>query len=132
MIRALLRRAMAHREFGAYFLASVLALIVDMAVLLLLSRVVHYLVAATAGFCTGAVVAYLLSTRWIFARRRLAHREGVEAVLFTLVGVAGLAVNNAVIFVAVEAMAAPLVLAKLAAAGATFLFNYFLRKRLLF
>ena len=132
MIRVLLRRAMAHREFGGYFLASLLALMVDLAVLMALSRVVHYLVAATAGFCTGAAVNYLLSTRLIFARRRLAHREGLEAALFTLVGVAGLALNNAVMFVLVEFVAAPLALAKLAAAGATFLFNYFLRKRLLF
>ncbi|MCX7168289.1 MAG: GtrA family protein [Rhodocyclales bacterium] len=123
---------MAHREFGAYFLASLLALAIDLAVLLLLARVVHYLVAATAGFCTGAAVSYLLSTRLVFARRRLAHREGVEAILFTLIGVAGLALNNGVIFAMVEGVAAPLALAKLAAAVLTFLFNYLLRKRLLF
>lgn len=132
MIRALWRRAMANREFGAYFLASLLAFTLDFAVLMLLARVMHYLLAATAGFCTGAAAIYLLSSRLVFKRRRLAHREGVEAILFTLIGVAGLALNNAVIFVMVEAAAAPLALAKLAAAGATFLFNYLLRKRLLF
>ncbi|MCX7149147.1 MAG: GtrA family protein [Rhodocyclales bacterium] len=132
MIQAFWRRAMAYREFGAYFLASLLALAIDFAVLLLLARVVHYLVAATAGFCTGAAVIYLLSTRLVFARRRLAHREGAEFVLFTLIGVAGLVLNNTVIFIMVEFVAAPLALAKLAAAGSTFLFNYLLRKRLLF
>lgn len=132
MIRGFLRRATAYREFGTYFLASLLALSVDFVVLLLLARVVHYLVAATVGFCTGAAVIYLLSTRLVFARRRLAHREGAEAALFTLIGVAGLALNNAVIFVMVEFVAVPLALAKLAAAGSTFVFNYLLRKRLLF
>lgn len=132
MIPTLWRRAMAHREFGGYFLASLLALAIDFAVLILLARVAHYLVAATAGFCTGVAVIYLLSTRLVFAHRRLAHREGAEAVLFTLIGVAGLLVNNTVIYVMVELVAAPLPLAKLAAAGSTFVFNYLLRKRLLF
>lgn len=132
MIGAHCRKLMAYREFGGYFLASVLALLLDLGMLILLARVVHYLVAATAGFCAGAALAYLLSTRLVFAQRRLASREGTELILFSLVGVVGLALNNAVIFVMVETVAAPLVLAKLVAAGLTFLFNYALRKRLLF
>ncbi len=132
MIRDLLRRDFASREFGAYILASLLALMIDLAILVSLSRIVHYLVAATAGFCAGAAVNYFLSKRHIFAQRRLGHREGFEAALFALVGVAGLALNNAVIFLLVELVGMPLAPSKLAAACATFLFNFQMRKRLLF
>ena len=120
------------REFAYYFLASLLALSADMAVLLTLARVIHYLAAATAGFLVGALVAYFLSIRFVFGRRRLAHAARRELIIFAVIGVVGLGVNNAVIFAAVETVALPLAVAKILAAGITFLVNFGLRKRLLF
>ena len=83
-------------EFVRYFLASLAALAVDMAVLLTLATVMHYLVAASLGF------------------------------------VAGLGLNDLVIMLAVGYFGFSILLAKLLAAGVTFLFNFSLRKLALF
>lgn len=119
-------------EFARYFLASLAALAVDMAVLLVLATVTHYLVAASLGFVVGAVVSYLLATRWVFRRRRFLRREKAELGLYVLVGMLGLGLNDLVIMLAVGYAGIPLAAAKLLAAGATFLFNFVLRKLALF
>lgn len=120
------------KEFTCYFGASVFALGLDMAILLTLAQFIHYLAAATAGFLAGAVAAYLISIRMVFGRRKLLHDKRRELLLFVVIGVLGLAVNNAVIFAAVEFLTVPLGFAKILAAGVTFLANFGLRKQLLF
>ncbi len=119
-------------EFARYFLASLAALAVDMAVLLGLATVMHYLVAASLGFVAGAVTSYLLATRWVFRQRRLLLRRNTEMGLYVLVGVLGLALNDLVIMLAVGYFGLSILLAKLLAAGVTFLFNFVLRKLTLF
>ena len=119
-------------EFARYFLASLAALAIDMAVLLGLATVMHYLVAASLGFVAGAVTSYLLATRWVFRQRRLVHRKKAEIGLYVMVGVLGLGLNDLVIMLAVGHFGLSILLAKLLAAGVTFLFNFALRKLALF
>lgn len=120
------------QEFSRYFLASLLALAVDVGVLLVASRFVHYLWAASLGFALGAVVSYLLATRWAFVHRRLAARPGMEFGAYALVGIVGLGVNNLAIFLVVELMGLSLMVGKGLAAGLTFAFNFAVRKLALF
>lgn len=120
------------REFIRYFSASLIALGVDMTVLLLGARVTHYLAAASAGFMAGTAVSYLLATRWVFGIRRLAHRRRTEFAVYLAIGGAGLAINDAVMFLCVGVMDIPLFGAKLCAAAVTFLSNFGLRKLSLF
>lgn len=119
-------------ELPRYTVISVVALSVDMTVLMLMALLVHYLWAATMGFVAGAVTSYVLAVRWAFRHRRLARRPGREFVAYALVGLAGLALNNLVIALAASTAALPLAGAKVLAAGATFVFNYGVRKRVLF
>lgn len=119
-------------ELVRYFLASAVALAVDIAALLLLARCLHYLVAASIAFVLGATVAYGLATRFVFRRRRYGDRQIQEAMMFTGIGLVGLMVNDLTIFLLVGQGALPLVAAKLAAAVATFLVNFAFRKFLLF
>lgn len=119
-------------EFSRYFVVSLLALAVDVAVLLAAARVMHYLLAATLGFALGSVVSYLLATRWAFRRRRLGDRAHAEFAVYALVGVVGLGINDLVMFLAVGSAGLPLLAGKLVAAGITFLFAYAARKRALF
>lgn len=116
-----------------YFAASALALAVDFGIYVGLIRVadVHYLVAAPLGFALGLATIYLLSTRWVFRERRLADRRA-EFALFALVGFAGMALNQAVLFVAVQWLAASFEVAKIISAGMVFSFNFASRKLLLF
>jgi putative flippase GtrA len=121
------------RELGAALSASVVALAVDVATLQTLVALGgwHYLAAASAAFAAGTVVAYLLSLRWVFRFRRVGNARA-EFSLFTLVGLLGLVINASVIAVAVEGLGAHYLAGKLAAAGCTFAFNFFVRRSLLF
>jgi putative flippase GtrA len=115
-------------ELLRYLAVSGIALAVDMAALLLAANFVHYLWAATFGFLLGAATSYLLSVRWVFRHRRLAAFPKTEFAAFAAVGVAGLGLNNLVIYVAIEHAGLGLLAAKVAAAVLTFSFNFGLRK----
>ncbi|MEO8018510.1 MAG: GtrA family protein [Pseudomonadota bacterium] len=121
------------RELVRYGLVSVCAFAVDVGLLwLLVSRGrVYYLTAATISFLAGGVVAYLLSIRFVFTQRRLQART-VEGTAFVALGLVGLAINTAVMALAVGAAAAPLLVAKALSACLTFGVNFLLRKHLLF
>lgn len=119
-------------EFSRYFVVSLIALTIDVAILLAAARVMHYLLAATLGFAVGSVASYLLATRWAFRRRRFGAREHAEFAVYALVGVLGLGINDLVMFLAVGSAGLPLLAGKLVAAGITFLFAYAVRKRVLF
>ena len=115
-------------ELLRYGAVSAAALAVDMAGLLLAANFVHYLWAATAGFLLGAATSYLLSVRWAFRHRRLAAFPRTEFAAFAAIGVAGLGLNNMVIYAAVEHAGSGLLAAKAVAAAITFSFNFLMRK----
>jgi putative flippase GtrA len=121
------------KEGVRYFGASALALAIDLATYSGLIYIVgvHYLVAAPVGFALGLALVYLLSVRWVFAERRLADRR-VEFTVFALIGLAGMGINELVIYAGVDRFALAPVPAKLVSAGLVFSFNFATRKLLLF
>ena len=121
------------REGTRYVAASAAALAVDFSVYAGLVRLasVDYLVAAPAGFALGLATIYLLSVRWVFGTRRLADAR-LEFALFASIGLAGMALNQVVLYIGVEAGALSYEAAKLVSAGVVFCFNFALRKLLLF
>jgi putative flippase GtrA len=116
-----------------YLVASAVALGIDMAALGGLVYLVgmHYLLAAPLGFAAGLALIYLLSVRWVFAERRLADRR-IEFAVFALIGLAGIAINELVIYVGVERFSLSPVQAKIPSAALVFCFNFASRKLLLF
>jgi putative flippase GtrA len=90
-----------------------------------------YLAAATVSFLIGAVVAYVLSVRLAFKEHRL-HNRQAELLAFVVIGAIGLAVNAAVISIAVAALGLHYLLAKCVAAAFTFTWNFFARRQMLF
>ncbi len=119
-------------EFIRYFAVSAIALGVDMLLLLLFAQWMHYTLAASISFMVGAGVHYLLSIAFVFRKRRLLSRRYAEVAIFVGAGVAALLVNVVVIAVCVELLGMSLPLAKLGAAGFSFLFGYAVRKLALF
>lgn len=121
-------------ELVRYFAVSLAALAVDMATLSACLRLLHLGLAesATAGFAVGALVAYLLSIRWVFRARTMAHAPAVEFLTFVGIGIAGLGVTQLVLWLGVTELGLLPEAVKLAAAGVTFVFNYAVRKALLF
>ena len=116
-----------------YLAASALALAIDFGVYAGLIRVagVYYLVAAPIGFALGLSVIYLLSIRWVFRHRRVADAR-IEFAVFALIGGAGMALNQLIIYLNVELLSGAFEFAKLVSAGTVFFFNFACRKLLLF
>jgi putative flippase GtrA len=116
-----------------YFAASALALGVDFGVYVGLIRLagVHYLVAAPIGFALGLATVYMLSIGWAFKDRRLADRR-TEFALFALIGLAGMALNQSIIWVSVRFLTVSPEIAKIISAVIVFCFNFASRKLLLF
>ena len=121
------------KEWLRYFAASALAFALDLATLSGLSRFagVHYLLAAPVGFALGLALIYLLSVRWVFSERRVTNPR-VEFVLFGLIGLVGMGINELVIYAGVEQFALAPEQAKIPSAALVFCFNFVTRKLLLF
>lgn len=113
---------------------SVLALLLDMLVFSLLLRLAElpWWLAVTAGFIAGAVFLYFASVKWVFGSRSLQARPRAEFISFVGIGLAGLAVTQLVMYIGIELLALYPEVVKLCAAGVTFIFNFILRKALLF
>jgi putative flippase GtrA len=125
--------APAFDELWRYFLVSAVALGVDYGLLVALTEAlqVPYLISGGVGFLAGAVVAYLGSVLWVFSARRVSDR-GRELTLFVLIGVGGLGLNELLLWSLTEVALLHYTASKLGAAGAGFVFNFVVRKVILF
>ena len=119
-------------EFVRYFVASAGALGVDFGLYRLgLHAGLAYPLAALIGFCAGAVFAYTASVLWVFETRSVS-RAGVEFALFVAIGVAGLLLTEAILWLEIERLGVPVLWSKAGAAGIVFFFNFGVRKITLF
>lgn len=120
-------------EGARYLAASALALAIDFGTYSGLIRLagVHYLVAAPVGFGLGLATIYLLCVRWVFRERRLRDARA-EVTLFVLLGIAGMGLNQAILYAGVEGFGLVYEAAKIVSAGFVFCFNFGTRKLLLF
>lgn len=121
-------------EFVRYVFVSLVALIVDLGSFSLLLRVVGlgWMMAAACGFVIGNLTAYLLSIRFVFRNRAMAHAPASELATFTTIGLLGLLITQAVLWFGIGLLHANPELSKVAAAGFTFVFNFLMRRALLF
>jgi len=120
------------RELLAYGLASAAALSVDAALMVVLIDLgAHYLVATAVGFCAGIAVAYGLSISMVFQNRVVEDRRR-EFAGFLAIGLAGLILTQMLMAFWVSLIGLDPPLAKIPTAGLVFLFNFLVRRGLLF
>ena len=120
-------------EFVRYFMASGMAFAVDAGTLFLLTHFLgmHYLVSAAVGFILGLLTVYLLSIRWVFSRRRVRNQHH-ELMLFTLIGIGGLGVNELGMYFLTEILLLHYMFSKLVVSFLVFTWNFGARKFMLF
>ena len=120
-------------QFIRYGFVSVVALAVDFGGMVLLVELLsmHYLIAATISFTAGLVVNYLLSRAWVFAERKY-DSNVKEFLLFAGIGVIGLALNNVILWLAVDKIGIFYIYSKIIATILVFFWNFGLRKMLVF
>jgi putative flippase GtrA len=120
-------------QFLQYVVVGGIAFVVDFTTLFVLTELagLHYLVSASCGFTLGLAVNYVLCIRWIFDFRSV-EKASHEFALFSLIGLIGLLLNNALLYVQTEFIGLHYLTAKLIAAAIILLFNFSLRRYLLF
>jgi len=120
-------------EAWKYFLVSAVSLAVDFAVYWALFRLagVPPLAANVVSVSIGLLANYALSVAFVFKERRLSSRWA-EFTGFVVIGVAGLAVNEALLAAGISFLRLGPAMGKIAAAGGSFVFNFVVRRLALF
>ena len=88
-----------------YLVTGGLAFVVDFGLFALCLYVFdwHYLLANLVGLIAGLIINYILSVVWVFVacKRVLEKNKGLEFSLFALVGIAGVGINQLLMFLMV-------------------------------
>jgi putative flippase GtrA len=117
-------------KFG---IVGFLAFLIDYGILMLLSQVfgVNPVIAAGISFCISLVFNYLASMRYVFS-----HRENMssshEFVLFLMLSVVGLAINEVIIWIGTKTLGTSglmVTITKVVATTVVMVWNFISRKR---
>ena len=116
-----------------YTLVGGLAFVVDFGLLFFLTEYVrlHYLISATISFLAGLLVNYVISTQWIFRDSNIKNKK-VEFILFGLIGVIGIILNNVIIYLFTDVVGLYYMLSKLVTAIIVYMWNFLGRRYFLF
>ncbi|MBO7383125.1 MAG: GtrA family protein [Fibrobacter sp.] len=123
-------------QFLRYLLTGGLAFAADFGLFALCLYVFnwHYLAANLVGLVAGLVLNYTLSILWVFSacRRFFAKRKVTEFLIFAMVGVAGVGINQLLMYLMVGQLALNEMVSKLIAAALVLGWNFGARKLMLF
>lgn len=123
-------------QFVRYLVTGGLAFIVDFGLFALCLYVFdwHYLLANLVGLVAGLVLNYAMSIVWVFTacKRTLEKQKVAEFVLFALVGIAGVGINQLLMYLMVDGFSLNEMLSKIVAAALVLMWNFGARKLLLF
>lgn len=120
-------------QFIRYTLVGGVAFVVDFGLLFALTECMHlhYLLSATLSFIMGLFVNYLISTYWVFKNSKVKNRK-VEFILFGLIGVVGLGLNNILMYLFTDLVGLFYMYSKLLAAILVYMWNFLGRRYFLF
>ena len=120
-------------QFVRYFFVGGFAFVVDFGLLYILTEYagLHYLLSATLSFISGLLVNYIISCIWVFSNSKFKNRL-VEFLFFAAIGVVGLLLNDALIWLFTDCIGTPYMFSKKVAAAIVYLWNFFARKYLVF
>ena len=123
-------------QFLRYLVTGGLAFVLDFGLfaLCLYAFGWHYLLANLVGLVAGLVLNYVMSIVWVFTacRRTLEKQKTVEFFLFTLVGIAGVGINESLMCLMVDGLSLNEMVSKMVAAVLVLMWNFGARKLLLF
>jgi len=120
-------------QFFRYGFVGVIAYLVDFGLLFVFTEYagIPYLISAALSFLAGLATNYLLSILWVFKTRSVENRMA-EFSMFTFIGVAGLGLNELLLWIFTGLIGWHYLLSKLAATPLVFLWNFFVRRVVLF
>ena len=94
----------------------------------------HYLLANLMGLVAGLVLNYALSILWVFTacKRFFKKRKVLEFSLFAVVGIAGVGLNQLLMYLMIGVWGANEIMSKIIAAAIVLMWNFGGRKLMLF
>ena len=119
-------------QFLKFGVVGFIAFFIDYGLLAFCTEVlgINYLISATIGFTVSVVFNYIASMRYVFV-----HKEGMsrtkEFVIFVVLSVIGLLINNACMWAGVELLGIHYLIVKIGATVIVALWNFITRKILL-
>ena len=123
-------------QFFRYLVTGGLAFVADFGLFALCLYVCewHYLLANLVGLVAGLVLNYAMSIVWVFTacRRTLEKQKVMEFVLFALVGIAGVGINQLLMYLMVDGLSLNEMASKMIAAVLVLMWNFGGRKLMLF
>lgn len=133
------KRLLLHKTHDAkvqlfrYLIVGFIAFGVDFATLYVMTSIleVHYLISNVFGFVFGLLTNYRLSIHWVFANRKMEDQKK-EFIVFTVIGLIGLMINQLVMWGLTEHLALYYLYSKIVATGVVFLWNFFARRHIVF
>ncbi|MBV1830689.1 GtrA family protein [Komagataeibacter sp. AV436] len=121
-------------EFIRYFLCSVFSLGIDIGSFSFAIHFlgIHWAYAAGLGFILGSITAYLGSIFWVFKSRRMKTHQNKEFFLFLIIGICGLLLCELTLWVGINLEGFQPEITRVFASILTFIFNFVVRKIILF
>lgn len=116
-----------------YFFVGGAAAAVDIGIFFVFAKLAgcDYLLVGCIGFLVATAVNYALSVKHVF-RSGIRYSKGKEIALVYLVSMVGLAINQLVLYLLIDKMGSEIMLAKLAATGVVFFWNFSARHFIVF
>lgn len=120
-------------QFIKYFFAGGCAFILDFTTFIFLAQYlkIDYLISNTFAFLFGLTLNYILSIKFIFPNRKIKNIKK-EYILFGIIGIIGLLLNQFLLYTCIETMEQSLVFSKIFATALVFIWNFAARKIVLF
>ena len=123
-------------QFLRYLVTGGLAFVVDFGLFAVCLYMLdwHYLLANLVGLVAGLALNYALSIVWVFTacERTLEKQKVIEFTLFALVGIAGVGINQALMYLMVGLLDWNEMASKMIAAVLVLMWNFGARKLMLF
>lgn len=121
-------------SFARYLIAGGMGFIIDYAVLILCSELLHlhYLIASAMGFTCGLIFVYNASNKWCFSKRKLKNKQALEFITFSIIGIIGLMLTMLFMWIFTDKLEFHVIISKLLTTGLVILWNFGARKLILY
>lgn len=116
-------------QFSKFGIVGVIAFFIDYGTMILLTELfnVPYIVSTTIGFTVSVIFNYFASMKYVFKRRDDMDRKK-EFIIFIVLSVIGLGINDALMFVTVDVFGGDYRLMKIIVTGVVMVYNFVTRK----
>lgn len=117
------------KQFAKFGIVGVIAFAIDYGTMLLLTEAfgIDYLISTTAGFIVSLIFNYFASMRFVFERREGMSRHK-EFIIFAVLSIIGLGLNDLLMFVSVDLLAIDYKIAKIVVTAIVSIYNFVTRK----